>query len=244
MKKLVLSTVCAFAMAGAAFAQGTVQWATISSGNMSGQTNSTQISPLFGGAATGAGAVGNTSTASAGFYYELLYRSQLVAGQQVLDPSPTTLASLFAWSDSGLGATNSVNIARALVPIGNQNNAGASVPNSWNNGTTNDIMMIGWSANLGTSWLSVSNDLANWGTVQSTIVGQAFFGVSVTGFINPLTTGTSPGAPVFGAANAQGTPIIAPLTQLYLLPVPEPASMALIGLGGLSLMLIRRKRKS
>jgi hypothetical protein len=243
MKKLVLTTLCAVAMAGAAFAQGTVNWGSIGSSFMSGQTNSTQNSPLFGGAATGAGAIGNTSTAAAGFYYELLYQSQLVAGQQVQDPAPSSVAALLAWKDSGLGATNSIAIARGLVPIGWQNNSGASLPSSWNSGTTNDIMMVGWSANLGTSWLAVSNALANWSTVQSTIVGLAFFGESLTGYINPFTTGTSPGAAVFGAANPNGLPITSPLTQLYLLPVPEPATLALAGLGGLSLLLFRRQRK-
>jgi hypothetical protein len=244
MKKLVLSSVCAFAMAGAAFAQGTVNWSTISSSNMSGQTNSTAYSPLFGGGSTGTGAVGNISTAPAGFYYELLYTSQLVSGQQVQDPYPTTLASLFTWKDAGLGGTNSIAIGRVVVPLGNQNNAGASLPSSWNNGTTNDIMLVGWSANLGTTWGAVSNVLNHWATLGSTVVGQAFFGESATGFINPLTTGTSPGAAVFGSPNAQGTPIFSPNTQLYLLPVPEPATMALMGLGGLSLLLFRRSRKS
>ena len=62
MKKLVLTIVCALAMTGAAFAQGTVNWGVISPAAMTVQTNSTQISPLFGGAAN-VGAVGYTALA-------------------------------------------------------------------------------------------------------------------------------------------------------------------------------------
>ena len=54
----------------------------------------------------------------------------------------------------------------------------------------------------------------------------------------------NPGATVFGtAASAQGLPIFSLLTPLYLVPVPEPTTLALAGLGGLSLLLFRRQRK-
>jgi hypothetical protein len=105
-------------------------------------------------------------------------------------------------------------------------------------------VFVGWSANLGSSWLQVSNVLANWATLGSTIVGPAFFGESAFGYITG-TTSPAPGAAVFGTGSpsAQGLPIYSPNMQLYLLPVPEPATMALAGLGGLSLLLFRRRRQ-
>ena len=112
MKKLVLTTVCALAMAGAAFAQGNVNWAVPFSAYTS-QTNSTQYSPLFGGAATGAGAIGNTissTTAPLAFYYELLY----LGGAQ--RAAPTTLAGLSAWLDAGIGGINSGTGRAAVIP--------------------------------------------------------------------------------------------------------------------------------
>jgi hypothetical protein len=241
MKKLVLTTVCALAMTGAAFAAGNINWGSINAGSMTAQTNSTQYSPFFGGGATPgslnpAGTVGATGSAATGssYYYELLYTS--FSGTQATIP---TLGSLLAWNDTGLSATNG-NTASRLQVI--NPNSGATVP--WSPGTTDSIVLVGWSANLGTSWLSVSNELQN--GYAATLAGQqGFFGVSATGYLTTFDTSTSPGATVFAAgATSEGLPIFSTLTQLYLLPVvPEPTTIALAGLGGLALMLFRRQRK-
>jgi hypothetical protein len=235
MKKIVLTSVCALAMTGAALAQGNVNWGSISAAAMTAQTNSTAYSPLFGGGSTGNGAVGGTQGSASlgtGFYYELLYTSY--SGSQLA--TPTTLASLSTWSDAGLGASNNTVTASRLVPM--NPNSGAQVP--WSPGVTNSIMLVGWSANLGTTWGAVSNVLSNWATLG---IANAFFGESTTGYITTLSTATSPGATVFGtAATAQGLPINSLLTQLYLVPVPEPGTIALATLGGLSMLALRRRK--
>jgi len=232
MKKLALTTVCALAMTGAAFAQGNVNWGVISPAAMTVQTNSTAYSPLFGGAANVGGAVGYTALAAGGFYYELLYTTY--SGTQATIPS---LSALMTWSDTGLSAGNSTGSQGKLTPIAST--AAAQVP--WSPGTTDSIVLVGWSANLGTTWASVSTVLANWNNNMP----NAFFGVSTTGFITTFSTSTSPGATVFNSAPVAGTgtPIYSLNTPLYLLPVPEPASLAIAGLGGLSLLLFRRQRK-
>jgi hypothetical protein len=237
MKKLVLTTVCALAVTGAAFAAGNVSWTGPSAAFITAQTNSTAYSPLLGGGATGSGAVGVTSGAGvnpAGYYYELLYTTY--SGTQATIPS---LSALLAWNDTGLSATNG-NTAGRLADV--NPNAGAQVP--WSPGTTDSIVLVGWSADLGTTWGVVSNELAtgSYKTVLGSNLG--FLGVSTTGFITPFDTSTSPGSGVFGNGDVgQGTPIFSTNTQLFLLPVPEPTTLALAGLGGLSLLLFRRQRK-
>jgi hypothetical protein len=237
MKKLVLTTVCALAVSGAAFAQGFVNWSAISFANVTAQTNSTQFSPLFGGGAAIGGTVGGTATAATSFYYELLYTSYSGSGGAL--PTIPSLAALLTWNDAGQSANNSASAGRLAVV---NSNAGAPVP--WAAGVTDSIVLVGWSADLGTTWGAVSNELAT-GSYKTVLAGQqGFFGLTTTGFIAAGASSVA-GATVFASApvDGTGTPIQSLNTQLYLLPVPEPATMALVGLGGLSLMLFRRQRK-
>jgi hypothetical protein len=81
--------------------------------------------------------------------------------------------------------------------------------------------------------------------LQAQLAGnQGFFGVSTTGFIAAGSSSIA-GATVFATApvSGTGTPIFSLNTPLYLVPVPEPTTLALAGLGGLSLLLFRRQRK-
>src|SRR5208283_4180337 len=238
MKKLLLTSVCTLVVTGAAFAQGTFGWSVISAAGMTAQVNNT-IGPLFGGTPSVSGTYMPTTTGA--FYFELLYNTAFT-GSQIAGP---TLAALTggSWIDTGLEAMNATASAGKLVAI-NPNTA-AVVP-GWvggigtEGGTTNNIVLVGWSSNLGTSWSAVSSLLLNWATESQTVSGTAYFGESNTGFLVP-NTGTT-GATVFAAAPVlNGTPILSLNTPLYALPIPEPATFALAGLGGLSLLLFRRR---
>jgi len=233
MKKLVLTAVCAVAMAGAAFAQGTVNWGVPFSG-YTAQTNAVTYSPLFGGGATGSGTIGNTANSTVApntYLWELLY----LGGAQTT--APTTLAALQAWADAGVGGNQpSAGFGRV-----NATPATTAAPVPWAAGTTDNIVLVGWSENLGTTWGAVSNMLANWSTLQ---IANAYFGISSAGYEAPGSA--DPGSTfIGGGASATGFPIQSLLTPLYLIPVvPEPTTLALAGLGGLGLMLFRRQRKS
>jgi hypothetical protein len=239
MKKLALTSICTLAVAGAAFAQGTVSWSGPSFTSYTTQTNSTQYSPLLGGGSTGSGSFGLTAPTSAGgaFYFELLYTAYTGNGT-ALTAQPSTIGQLATWSDTGLGGTQGTSAGRNAVSVPN---AAQTVP--WAAGTTDSVLLVEWSANLGTTY---ANFLAN---VQSAnylagLTTTAFFGLSQTGFINPSTS-TTAGATLFNNATqgAAGDPIGNSLsTQLYAVPVPEPGTIAMAALGGLSLLAFRRKK--
>lgn len=205
-------------------------WSILNPVAITAQTNSTLASPFFGGGPTGGGAVGSMATSSK-FYFTLLYNTSF-SGTQIATPSFATLFDGTSWLDTGLMATNSTSVAGRLVPV-NPNTA-ATVP--WANGITNNIMLVGWSGNLGTTWSAASTALTS-----GSFIGDPFFGVSATGYLNPGTS--NPGMNVFGtAATASGLPINSVNMQLYIV-VPEPSTIALAGLGGLALAYFSRRKR-
>jgi hypothetical protein len=225
--------VSVLALANAVRAQGTVNWSSINFSGITAQTNSTQF---YNDGSSGGGAVGATAPSTSGlvYYFELLYNTSFT-GSQIASPNYFGLFN-GTWLDTGLGATNSQTAGR-LAPV-NPNSA-AVVP--WANGITNNIMLVGWSAALGTSWPSVSNLLANWNTFGSgSVFEPSYFGVSTTGYLNPGNG--NPGVQVFGtSATTSGLPINSPDMQLFTMPItitPEPSTIALAGLSGLCLLLL------
>lgn len=240
MKKLALTIVCTLAVASGAFAQGTIQWFN-SGANVIAVTNGNAYSPLFGGglaAGPNTGTTGNVPTWNTEpYYYTLLYTTYTGS----LAANPTTESALNSWLpawNASVYATNFNISANGRLNFSVANDTGQTV--NWANGTTESIMVVGWSGNLGSTWGAVSNMLANWSTLGSEVVGNAFFGESATGFVNPGTV--NPGPVIFGVgsgliSNPSGSPM-----NLYLLPVPEPTTIALAGLGGLSLLLFRRRK--
>jgi hypothetical protein len=238
MKK-ILTTIAIAAMAAGAFAQGYINY-SLSFTYITAQTNATVYSPLFGGGSAN-GTQGVTESGSAGalvYDYALLYQPSTgpstlgILDSNVWDGSWQAAGALF------VGTNNNTAGRLSALNSGNQ-----QVP--WANGVTNNIIVVGWSGNLGSSWLTVSNELANWSTTESSFAGQTvFFGESTLGYISPNLS--TPGAAIVNnAATANGLPIYSLNTQLYELPttaVPEPGTMALAGLGGLSMLLFRRKK--
>jgi len=223
MKKLILTSACVLAVTGAALAQGTVQWTTISFSAFTGATNTTISSFLSVGGSAGlsGGTSGPTVGSAAGsFYYELLYNT---AGSV----DPTSLTTLDSWSDTGLEADNSSFANGGRVQSLNQNVA-AVMPFS----TTQDIIMVGWSANLGTTWTAVSAVL-NSGNIPT----GSFFGETPVGTLTPFAAGTNPGQNPFGAPG-----IVSLNTPLEPITTPEPTTIALGVMGAASLLAFRRKK--
>ncbi len=248
MKKILL-TIGLITATSAALAQGFVNFTP---GTYSVSTNGSVLSPLFSAAEPindlGAGTIGLTAPrAGQTFYYELMI-------QTYTGTTPTDLKVWDGtWKASGLFDTNQAVVYGRIAPGPTALNVGTLIGwNAYANGGssfpngTNYIMLVGWSANLGTSWLQASNTIAsvelNDAGYFNNLPGLSFFGESTIGWENPGTASAA-GIPTMGAGpNAGGQPIvIAGGMTLDELPVPEPATFALVGLGGLSLLLVRRR---
>jgi hypothetical protein len=230
MKKLVITSACVLGFAGAALAQGTINWQSLAPTGLTFQTNTTVSSFLsVGGSQTlASGTIGATASGTTGlYYYELLYNT--AATEQA---APTTLAALDSWSDAGLEAENNSGSAGKTSTI--NPSQGSVVPFT----TASSLMVVGWSANLGTSW-SVVSTVLNSPSALASVVGPAFFGESSVGFLAPAPSGTIPGTTIIGIGPNE---IDSVNTQLEPIATPEPTTIALGVMGAASLLALRRKK--
>jgi len=248
MKK-ILTTLVASAFTAGAFAQGFINWSG-SGTSLIGQTNGTAYSsfetssgsPVLTGTQGGTmanNAANTTALGYQGYYYELLTSTTAVA-------APTTVAGLSAWLDTGLGATNTFNANTPGRII--QANSGATIGvNNWPVNATQAIILVGWSANLGSTWATVLNELQNWSTQGSSFANnsshEAFFGVSSFGSGIQAVASTGSANQVIGAGNGEiFNNSASPMLLNELAVVPEPGTLALAAIGGASLLLFRRKK--
>ncbi len=231
------------ALATGAFAQGYVSF-----GNGTGTLEDTNLidSPFFGGPGGGNAGVqaGATSVgASALFYTALLteaYSGSLTTDTNVFDGT---------WTFTGLQTQNRPSGQPGTVmTISDQPTA----TGTWGIGTTQQFILVAWSANLGSTWATVSNELnqaifqGNYGPLDEAGSGGGalWIGVSAVSFgaaaEPPIAVAPSLWNSTFGN-QPWGNPIDSGIA-LYII-APEPSTMALVGLGGLSLLLFRRQRK-
>ena len=162
--------------------------------------------------------------------------------------APTSLSAFgTTWLDTTLGAENGA-ANNGKITQGTGNNASVAA-NTSSLGGNYAFLLVGWSANLGSSWSTVLGELNSWST-QGAAFGNntanaAYFGISAFGssaVVNP--SGDTPGTPVIGStAGLIYNPIGSPMQLDELgVAVPEPGTLALAALGGASLLLFRRKK--
>ena len=210
-----------------AFSQGSVEWVFFNPSFFSVDTN-TSI-PFYDGRPILNGSTGPTSTTAGSFYYELLYNT--ASTQQ---PTPTTLAGLNNWRDTGLEAQNATASAGKVIVTPATSSTSATVPFT----TATSIMMVGWSANLGSTW-SAASAILNSPSDLDSVIGVALCGLSSTAFFTPSAPGTNPGAIIFGSNPGE---IDSPNAFLEpIIVIPEPITLALGALGAFTLTIFRRK---
>jgi len=231
MKKLVLTSVCLLGLSGAAFAQGEVAWTAITFAGFTAETVPSVVSTFTpGGTATG-GTTALTSTTVGSYYYELLYDTAPTA-----QAAPSTLQTLAGWTDTGLEGENSATAGRAQVVPADSSSA-VTMPFT----TAESWILVGWSANLGSTYsaaIALLNSPSQLAAVDA--VAPAYFGTSSAGYLAPFPSGSNPGATLFGSSTGDIHSLDTPLNEVV--ATPEPTTIALGVMGGLSLLALRRKK--
>jgi len=243
MKKLILTSV-ALAITSSAFCQGFV---TI----LAGANNATKMST---NSAVGGISTGTTVANSDGVYYYALFASSsqtsingstaAVSGQSANyvfnnlgGGTPSTGWELVGIATNTLAAGRIANFTQGTTS-GNQgalNGDGSMSVANIAGGASAQMVVVGWdSIGIGTTLAA----LEAWYTAgaqggwigQSAVTGPLTLGDgSLNGVANPFGTGTGQVSGILLGETPTGI-------------IPEPSTMALAGIGGLSLLAFRRKK--
>jgi len=232
MKKVLLTATMASLLATSAFSQGLISF-------VGGLSNTTKISTnsVVGGAATG-------RAAGAGNFYYALFAS---AANTSINGNSAAISgansgyvfnNLAGWTLVGYGTSSAT--AGAFSPTSQgttDSNQGAlngdgSLTVSGISASA-QVVIVGWSANIGSTLTAVEAWYAS--PTVTGFIGQSAISGALTlgngGLIQtPQAMGSSPSTPGFTLG------LVTPL------PTPEPATLALAGLSGASLLLFRRRK--
>ncbi|HTR40244.1 MAG TPA: PEP-CTERM sorting domain-containing protein [Pseudomonadales bacterium] len=236
MKKLLLISIALAVSSILVYGQGTI---TINSIAPTVYTNT----GIFSGPAIGSGGT---------FIYEVLDMTE--GTWKTLTPFAQAAAydladnpqALSLWTDSAVSGINST------LHAGGINASGDAIALNWAAPTSNVgyntapnydyYTIVGWSANVAGSWTSLAN-----GIMTGTLPGgpDHFFGQTgiaynyAGGGSTDLSAADLFGPSGTGLAGSGGLPTTDALT-LY--SIPEPATFALIGLGSVSMIFLRRRK--
>ena len=229
-----------FVLASAACvqAQGTIE--VYSTASATSVYTNTALSTYDGGTGLGGtsskAALTPSGVTTPYYYYALLAESY----SSTLTGTPS-INQLAAMTPVITGITN-YGLAGGLggpghaVGFSTPNGTWGAPVNSYTDGTEDSYVLVGWSSNEGTSWSTVLSELQNesWpvaGSFGDTVFGYGYSGGGLNGL---------PAPSIFGVTTAEPGGLSAGPT-LYTV-VPEPTTLALSALGGLSLLAFRRKK--
>jgi hypothetical protein len=184
-------------------------------------SSTTKVSTLGSAATPTTGIAVMAAPATATYYFELM-----VAPTTTTTISASTLGN---WTAVALGQNSG---SGRMIPSASYSTDSSSVSVAgYSSAATADFAVVGWSASLGTSYAAaLAADAA--GTTQG------YFGISAVALDIPLAALGGPYNSVWGPATSGQIPNM----TLDFVPVPEPTTLALAGLGAAALMIFRRRK--
>jgi hypothetical protein len=217
MKITTLTLVATLGLAASSFGQGYV---TVT-GNQQSSTNTTLLTSAYTGGVQAGGTSGLLAPAASAGNFKL----ELLTATSFTSTALFGNSTLGGWLDTGIAGGGNSFAGRLTAGSGLQAlNAAIGNSQSW--------LIVSWSANLGT-WANVQSILTS-----GVSTADGFIGWSLVG------TGAAAGAPPTPAFAITGTGNAIPTgwSLLAVTSAPEPGTIALAGLGGLSLLALRRKK--
>jgi len=191
------------------------------------------------GITTNTGTLGNTSVPNQGAGFSTIiagktptsggYDYALLASTTDITDGPTDAG----WAQVTQSGGASLALVDYAVLAGGLGGAGGTggIATDLAAGTTYYVTLVGWSTSLGTSWSAVESQLAS-----GTWSAQGWFGETSVATMTPAVA-AGPTDPIISPGTWSSGSLV-----LYSVPVPEPTTLALAGLGGLSMLFLRRRK--
>jgi hypothetical protein len=219
MKKLLLTTLIASALAASVFAQGTVTFSASSThGLIQCLTDGTTLTPVA--------SAGISIPATIGAFGQL---NLAVYSAALGTPAPFTATTASLLPAAWVEATP---VSGVIFPLAGNTLATTFTLGNVAAGGSGEVMLVGWTGTAtdwNTAWAS-GTGLFGW--TGSTLSGGALEWLNATG--NPgASPPITPVAFTYGATGFNG--LVLPI-------IPEPSTFALAGLGAAALLIFRRRK--
>jgi hypothetical protein len=166
---------------------------------------------------------GETSSGTVAWYYAVLV-SAIPITDGATDPGWTQVGLFSTGNPIVAGGSdliaggifyNDGNLFQSTIPVGKYY-----------------VEVVGWSPDLGSTWSSVEGQLASADWSQ-----PGYFGETYSGTADFMTAAEEPGDNCFGVTGVANGSLV-----LYAVGCPEPTTLALASLGGLSMLFLRRRK--